>query len=170
MSPIRRSTISTRSSTGNNPFRNRISANPRKRGFRGFFMQAGKESWRRLKGSAATEEGPGRRRKKGRDGGGRTGAATEESPAVMTERPRREKWRKTATTKGRTVTEERPGGDDRRTGTAAEGPGRRRKDRGGDGRKPGDDDRRTGTAEGGDFPTFFRRKRKNTRIFAALDP
>ena len=164
MSPIRRSTISTRSSTGNNPFRNRISANPRKRGFRGFFMQAGKESRRqgrkgrtvegRSTGTAA--EGPERRRKKGRDGDGRkterrrkdrggdgrTGAATEESPAMMTERPRREKWRKTATTKGRTVTAEKPGGDDRRTGTA----------------------------EGGDFPTFFRRKRKNTRIFAALDP
>ena len=110
-------------------------------------MQAGKEraAAERLGGdgrrAGTATEGPGRRRKD-RGGDGRTGAATEKSPAVMRERPRREKWRKTATTKGRTATAE----------------------------KPGDDDRRTGTAEGGDFPTFFRRKRKNTRIFAALDP
>ena len=58
-------------------------------------------------------EVPGQRRKD-RGGDGRTGAATEESPAVMTERPRREKWRKTATTKGRTATAEKPGGDDRK--------------------------------------------------------
>ena len=37
MSPIRRSTISTRSSTGNNPFRNRISANSRKLRLPGIF-------------------------------------------------------------------------------------------------------------------------------------
>jgi hypothetical protein len=61
---------------------------------------------------------------------------------MMTERPRREKWRKTATTKERTVIAGKPSGDGRRAGTV----------------------------EGGDFPTFFRRKRKNTRIFAALDP
>ena len=57
-------------------------------------------------------EVPGQRRKD-RGGDGRTGAATEESPAVMTERPRREKWRKTATTKGRTAMTARPAGDGR---------------------------------------------------------
>jgi len=44
----------------------------------------------------------------------------------MTERPRREEWRKTATTKGETETTGKPSGD------------------GG----------RAGTVEGGDFPTF----------------
>ena len=41
---------------------------------------------------------------------------------------------------------ERLGGDGR-TGAAAEGPGRRRKDRGGDGRKPGGDDRKAEEGE-----------------------
>ena len=156
MSPIRRSTISTRSSTGNNPFRNRISANPRKRGFRGFFMQAGKESWRqgrkgrtvegRSTGTAA--EGPERRRKKGRDGDGRKterrrkksqrrrngrrrqrqkdGRRCQQDPPATAEKPKKEEWRKTATTKERTVIAGKPSGDGRRAGTV----------------------------EGGDFPTF----------------
>lgn len=43
---------------------------------------------------------------------------------------------------------ERLGGDGRRAGTAAEeGPGRRRKDRDGDGRKPGGDDRKAEEGE-----------------------
>ena len=42
---------------------------------------------------------------------------------------------------------ERLGGDGGRAGTAAEGPGRRRKDRGGDGRKPGGDDRKAEEGE-----------------------
>ena len=50
----------------------------------------------------------------------------------------KESWRQGR--KGRTV-------EGRSTGTAAEGPGRRRKDRGGDGRKPGSDDRKAEEGE-----------------------
>ena len=53
MFPIRRSTISTRSSTGNNPFRNRISANPRKLRLPGIF-HTGRE---RAGGGRKAEEG-----------------------------------------------------------------------------------------------------------------
>jgi hypothetical protein len=49
-----------------------------------------------------------------------------ERPAVMTERPRREERKKTATAKGGTETAGKPSGDGRRGGTV----------------------------EGGDFPTF----------------
>ena len=42
---------------------------------------------------------------------------------------------------------ERLGGDGRRAGTATEGPGRRRKDRGGDGKKPGGDERKAEEGE-----------------------